>query len=158
MRRAESGHRAMMNLVLKDEALRRMAQTSLRKVLKSSGGLVRAARELGVSSPQAIHPLMELLEIDPEEFSAYVSQPFTAPPPGWADSLPKNRSGPKRAEPTTPDGEFVESACKRMGITVAALAETIGADQSVLCRARKGVLPRRHRDAIETLLKVKAHA
>lgn len=157
-RRSETGHRAMMNLVLKDEILRKMAQTALRKVLKSSGGLVRAAHELGVSSAQAIHPLMELLEIDPEEYNAYVSQPFTAPSPGWADAFPQDRGGRKKSEPTTPDGKFIDSACERMGVSAAALAETIGAHESVLSRARNGVLPKRHRESITALLKVKAHS
>ena len=89
-------------------------------------------------------------------------------PKGWADTYPENEArallpflralghGRKAAEPTTPDGKLVARACKRLGLTAAALAETIGAHESVLSRARHGELPKAHRDAITALLKGKA--
>lgn len=96
-----------------------------------------------------------------------------ATPRGWDDAFqePEARSllallrrlegtaagkgGRKAAEPTTPDGKLVARACKRLGLTAVALAEAIGAHESVLSRARHGELPPKFRDAIEALLKRK---
>ncbi len=88
-------------------------------------------------------------------------------PKGWADTYPEDEArsllpflralghGRKAAEPTTPDGKLIARACKRLGLTAAALAEAIGAHESVLSRARHGELPKVHRDAITALLKSK---
>lgn len=65
------------------------------------------------------------------------------------------KGGRKGAEPTSADGRLVARACKRLGLTAAALAESIGAHQSVLSRARGGELPKKYREAINVLLKVK---
>ncbi len=51
------------------------------------------------------------------------------------------------------DGRLVARACKRLGVTAAALAERIGAHEAVLSRARHGELPEQHREAIKALLK-----
>lgn len=66
-----------------------------------------------------------------------------------------NKGGRPAAAPTTADGKLVARACKRLGITAAALAERIGAHEAVLSRARHGELPAHHRDAIRALLKGK---
>lgn len=70
-------------------------------------------------------------------------------PKGWTDTYPEDEArallpflrargtaGRRGAAPTTPDGKLVARACKRLGVTAAALAETIGAHESVLSRAR----------------------
>lgn len=92
-------------------------------------------------------------------------------PKGWADTFPEDvaravlpllrrlegaaagKGGRKGSEPTTPDGRLITRACKRLGLTAAALAEAIGAHESVLSRARQGELPERHREAIKVLLR-----
>jgi len=92
-------------------------------------------------------------------------------PKGWADTFPEDvaravlpllrrlegaaagKGGRKGAAPTTPDGRLIARACKRLGLTAAALAEAIGAHESVLSRARHAELPERHREAIAALLK-----
>lgn len=89
-------------------------------------------------------------------------------PKGWSDVFPEDEArsllpflrvrgtaGRPGAEPTTPDGKLVARACKRLGLTAAALAERIGAHEAVLSRARHGELPKRHREAIKDLLKCK---
>ncbi|WP_438029089.1 hypothetical protein [Sorangium sp. So ce233] len=63
------------------------------------------------------------------------------------------KGGRKGAEPTTPDGRLIARACKRLGLTAAALAEAVGAHESVLSRARHGDLPEKHREAIAALLR-----
>ena len=63
------------------------------------------------------------------------------------------KGGRRAAEPTTADGQLVARACKRFGLTAAGLAESIGAHESVLSRARHGELPEAHRRAILALLK-----
>ena len=86
-------------------------------------------------------------------------------PAGSTDTFPENEArallpflrvrstaGRKVAEPTTPDGKLIARACKHLGLTVVALAEEIGAHESVLSRARSGELPAKHRDAIKALL------
>lgn len=88
-------------------------------------------------------------------------------PAGSTDTFPENEArallpflrvrgtaGRKGAAPTTPDGQLIARACKRLGLTVAALAEAIGAHESVLSRARSGELPAKHRDAIKTLTEI----
>ncbi|XXX79224.1 hypothetical protein WMF30_10660 [Sorangium sp. So ce134] len=92
-------------------------------------------------------------------------------PKGWADTFPEDlaravvpllrrlegaaagKGGRKAAAPTTADGRLVARACKRLGLTAAALAEAIGAHESVLSRARHGGLPEKHREAIAELLR-----
>lgn len=85
-------------------------------------------------------------------------------PLGWTDVYPENEArallpflratshGRKAAEPTTPDGKLIARACKKFGLTAAALGEKIGAAEAVLSRARNGELPAKHRDAIRALL------
>lgn len=68
----------------------------------------------------------------------------------------RGTAGRKGAEPTTPDGKLIARACKRLGLTVVALAAAIGAHESVLSRARSGELPAKHRDAIKALIKGKS--
>lgn len=85
--------------------------------------------------------------------------------PGWTDVYPENEArallpflrvrataGRQAGEPTTPDGKLIARACKRLGLTAAALGEQIGAAEAVLSRARNGELPAKHRDAIKALL------
>ncbi len=86
-------------------------------------------------------------------------------PPGWDDGflesearllLPFLRAqghGRKAAAPTTADGRLIDRACRKLGITIAALGTKIGAHQSVLSRARHGELPEVHRNAIKAILK-----
>jgi hypothetical protein len=69
------------------------------------------------------------------------------------DTRPSGKGGRKAAPPTTPDGHLVARACRQLGLTGAALAERIGAHESVLSRARHGELPEVHREAIHTLLR-----
>lgn len=88
-------------------------------------------------------------------------------PAGYTDACPENEArallpflratghGRKAAEPTSADGKLIARACKRLGITAAALGERIGAHEAVLSRARHGELPAHHRDAIKALLKGK---
>lgn len=66
------------------------------------------------------------------------------------------KGGRPRAEPTTPDGKLVDRACKRLSLSAAALAASIGAHESVLSRARHGELPPVHREAILALLRGQA--
>lgn len=85
-------------------------------------------------------------------------------PDGWTDTYPENearsllallrtRSGGRPSlAPTTADGRLIVRACTRLGLTAAALGEKIGAAEAVLSRARNGVLPAKHRDAIKALL------
>lgn len=61
--------------------------------------------------------------------------------------------GRKAASPTTTDGRLIDRACRKLGITVAALGTKIGAHPSVLSRARHGELPEVHRSAIKAILK-----
>jgi hypothetical protein len=95
-------------------------------------------------------------------------------PKGWVDTFTEDlaravlpllrrlegaatgRGGRKGAEPTTPDGRLIARACKRLGLSAAALAEAIGAHESVLSRARHGELPEKHREAIKALLRGRA--
>jgi hypothetical protein len=65
----------------------------------------------------------------------------------------RGTAGRRGCEPTTPDGKLVALACKRLGLSAAALAETIGVHESVLSRARHGKLPDRYRAAIKAQLK-----
>jgi hypothetical protein len=65
------------------------------------------------------------------------------------------KGGRTSREPTTVDGKLIAHTCKRLGLTVVALAEAIGAHESVLSRARSGKLPAKHRAAIEALLAIK---
>jgi hypothetical protein len=65
----------------------------------------------------------------------------------------KGKGGRRAAEPTTPDGRLISRACKTLDLSVAALADRIGAHESVLSRARHGELPEAHRQAIRALLK-----
>lgn len=86
-------------------------------------------------------------------------------PVGWSDVfvetearalLPFVRArwhGRKAAVPTTADGRLIDRACRKLGITIAALGTKIGAHQSVLSRARHGELPEVHRNAIRAILK-----
>lgn len=92
-------------------------------------------------------------------------------PKGWVDTFSEDvaravlpllrrlegaaagKGGRKGTEPTTPDGRLVARACKRLGLTAAALAEAVGAHESVLSRARHGDLPEKHREAIVALLR-----
>lgn len=69
------------------------------------------------------------------------------------DARAAGKGGRRAAEPTTADGKLVARACKRLGLTAAALAEAIGAHESVLSRARHGELPEAHREAIKALLR-----
>ena len=64
------------------------------------------------------------------------------------------KGGRPAAEPTTPDGELIARALKRLGLTAEELGERIGAHKSVLSRARHGELPENHRKAIRLLLNV----
>lgn len=66
------------------------------------------------------------------------------------------KGGRIAGEATSPDGKLIARACKRLGLTVVALAEAIGAHESVLSRARSGELPAKHRDAIKALIKGKS--
>ncbi len=68
----------------------------------------------------------------------------------------RGTAGRKGAEPTTPDGKLIARACKKLKLTTVALAEAIGAHESVLSRARSGELPEKHRDAIKALIKGKS--
>jgi hypothetical protein len=95
-------------------------------------------------------------------------------PAGWVDAFPEDlartmlpllrrlegaaagKGGRKGGEPTSADGRLVARACKRLGLTAAALAERIGAHQSVLSRARSGELPKKYREAITAILKGKS--
>lgn len=86
-------------------------------------------------------------------------------PDGWEDGflesearlllpfLRANGHGRKAAAPTTADGRLIDRACRKLGITIAALGMKIGAHQSVLSRARHGELPEVHRIAIKAILK-----
>jgi hypothetical protein len=86
-------------------------------------------------------------------------------PLGWTDVYPENEArallpflrvrataGRQAGEATTPDGKLIARACKKFGLTAAALGEQIGAAEAVLSRARNGELPAKHRDAIKALL------
>lgn len=86
-------------------------------------------------------------------------------PVGSADVFPKHEArallpflrargtaGRKGAEPTTPDGKLIARACKRLGLTVAALGAAVGVHESTLSRARSGELLPEQRDAINALL------
>lgn len=66
------------------------------------------------------------------------------------------KGGRPRGEPTTPDGKLLDRACKRLGLSAAGLAASIGAHESVLSRARHGELPKAHREAILALLSTEA--
>ena len=87
-------------------------------------------------------------------------------PRGWGDVFTEDEArlllpflrvrgtaGRVAAEPTSKDGRLVARACKKLGVTAAALAERIGAHEAVLSRARHGELPEKHREAIKALLK-----
>lgn len=86
-------------------------------------------------------------------------------PAGWSDVfaetearallpfLRANGHGRKAAAPTTADGRLIDRACRKLGITIAALGTKIGAHQSVLSRARHGELPEVHRTTIKSILK-----
>ena len=87
---------------------------------------------------------------------------------GWTDVFPENEAramlpflravghGRRAAAPTTPDGKLIARACKKLKLSTVALAEAIGAHESVLSRARSGELPAKHRDAIKALIKGKS--
>jgi len=86
-------------------------------------------------------------------------------PVGWSDVFAEEEArallpflraqghGRKAAAPTTADGRLIDRACRKLGITIAALGTKIGAHQSVLSRARHGELPEIHRIAIKAILK-----
>ena len=86
-------------------------------------------------------------------------------PAGWSDIfvetearallpfLRANGHGRKAAAPTTINGRLIDRACRKLGITIAALGTKIGAHPSVLSRARHGELPEVHRNAINAILK-----
>lgn len=69
------------------------------------------------------------------------------------DGMAAGKGGRPAADPTSPDGRLIARACKRLGLTAAALAKAIGAHESVLSRARHGTLRETHRRSIQTLLK-----
>jgi hypothetical protein len=69
------------------------------------------------------------------------------------EGMAAGKGGRPAAVPTSPDGQLIARACKRLGLSAATLAERIGAHQSVLSRARHGELPEAHRTTIRTLLK-----
>jgi hypothetical protein len=84
---------------------------------------------------------------------------------GWTDTFAETEArallpflrahghGRKAAAPTTADGRLIDRACRKLGVTIAALGTKIGAHQSVLSRARHGELPEVHRIAIKSILK-----
>lgn len=86
-------------------------------------------------------------------------------PIGWEDDflerearllLPFLRAhghGRKAAAPTTTDGRLIDRACRKLGITVAALGTKIGAHPSVLSRARHGELPEVHKSTLKAIVK-----
>jgi hypothetical protein len=69
------------------------------------------------------------------------------------EGMAAGKGGRPSSEPTTPDGQLIARACKRLGLTAAELGERIGAHVSVLSRARHGTLPEKHRKAIRSLVK-----
>lgn len=58
---------------------------------------------------------------------------------------------PRRA--TTPDGRLVQRACRRLDLSMTALARRLGTHKSVLSRALHARLPTKHRAAIRSLLR-----
>lgn len=62
------------------------------------------------------------------------------------------KGGRRAAEPTSPDGRLVARARKQLGLTMAGLAEAIGADPAQLSRALSGELPAKHREKLKELL------
>jgi hypothetical protein len=63
-RREATGHKALMELILKDKSLWSMAQLALRQTLTTAGGLTAAAKSLNLSAPQALHPLIKILDLE----------------------------------------------------------------------------------------------
>jgi hypothetical protein len=76
------------------------------------------------------------------------------------EGMAAGKGGRPATTPTTPDGRLVARACKKLGLSGLELAHRIGAHESVLSRARHGVLPEKHREAIRGLLQAadQAHA
>lgn len=61
-RRAETGHRALMALVVHDPVLRAQATEALRRHLQAhDGNATRAAKALGLSASPALLPLVDVL-------------------------------------------------------------------------------------------------
>lgn len=89
-------------------------------------------------------------------------------PEGWADAFAETEArallpflraqghGRKPAKSTTADGRLIDRACRKLGVTVAALGTKIGAHPSVLSRARHGELPEAHRTTLKLILKPQA--
>lgn len=86
-------------------------------------------------------------------------------PPGASDTFTESEArlvlpllrgrgaaGRRGAEPTTPDGQLVDRACKELGITAGVLAERLGTDAAVISRARRGTLAGIHRERILEML------
>lgn len=67
----------------------------------------------------------------------------------------RTRQGRHARPPTSPDGRLIARACRVLGLTGAELADSLGSNESVLSRARRGKLPAKHREAIRALLKGK---